>query len=112
MSAVFFTPALRLLRSLPRRIARRTLLLASPLLHLLLPAVRRGLLALARRSPWLQARLRRFRLLDYRLRVLLGMAVAAPAGAPPADTPPTLTGRRAPGHNQALKSPLENWLNP
>lgn len=117
MSAQSFSAAMGRLRGLCRRGARKALHVSRPLLQRVLSPSRRALLGLARRNPWLHARLRRFRLLDYRLRVLVGQVAAAPA-TPPATAaatavPTTASAPRLqPGHNQALKSPLESWLNP
>jgi len=78
-------------------------------------ALRSRLVEVARRVPWLRARLRRFRYLDHRLRGWLGAGSVRPGAPMQADealkTPAEQAIRRHKGFAEDAKSPLESWFH-
>lgn len=106
---------IRYIKALPRRVIRFAMRVAKPVLRPLLLRSRRLLISLAHRSPWLHARLRRYRHYDHQLRLRFGLTMNVhidPAIVEASDValemPKVWRGK---GHNDACKSPLESWFN-
>lgn len=88
---------------------------AKPPLRAVIVRSRSALVSLAHRSPWLHAKLRRYRYFDHRMRMLFGTHTNTPASSAsirPRDDAPSLPPVwRRKGHNDACKTPLESWFN-
>ena len=106
---------IRYLQALPGRALRLTKRVAKPPLRAVVSASRSIVIRMAHRSPWLHARLRRYRYYDHRLRMLFGVNVSVPPvstlfeDAQIVKSLPAVW--RHKGHNDACKSPLESWFN-
>lgn len=108
------TGPIRSIRSIAGRALRLAKRVAKPPLRVLVLRSRSMLVRVAHRSPWLHARLRRYRYYDHRLRMMFGGGARTPDAptfddsAPGKGLPPVW---RRTGHNDARKSPLESWFN-
>lgn len=106
---------IRYLQALPARVMRVAKRVAKPPLKAVVSRSRSIVVRMAHRSPWLHARLRRYRYYDHRLRMLFGVSVSVPSeptlfeDAHIAKGAPAVWRRK--GHNDAYKSPLESWFN-
>ena len=106
---------IRYMRALTARAMRLAKRVAKPPLKAVLSSSRSVVVRMAHRSPWLHARLRRYRYYDHRLRMLFGVNVNVPPeptlfeDAHVAKGQPVVWRRK--GHNDARKSPLESWFN-
>lgn len=98
-----------------RKISRRILRLGKTPARAVVARSRAIIVKVAHRSPWLNARLRRFRYYDHRLRILLGLTGSTPPA--PGPIKPSQATRALPtawqhqGHGDARKTPLESWFN-
>lgn len=107
---------IRYVRMLPGRALRLAKRVAKPPLRMVLARSRSLLVGVAHRSPWLHARLRRFRYYDHRLRMMFGIGVHMPPSSSSLNDPHVPLKGLPPsglrnGHNEARKSPLESWFN-
>ena len=103
------------MKALPGRVLRLTKRVAKQQIRAVLTKTRSIVVSMAHSSPWLHARLRRYRYYDHRLRMVFGVSVSVPPeptlfeDARIAKGTPAVWRRK--GHNYARKSPLESWFN-
>lgn len=110
-----FSP-IRYMRMLPVRAASLLKRAVKPPVRMVLARSRSILVGVAHRSPWLHARLRRFRYYDHRLRMKFGIGIQMPASSSSIDDLHAPLKGSSPvkprkGHNEARKTPLESWFN-